>query len=398
MIRLGSMFAGIGGLCGGLCAATGAEVAWHVEYDPFCRAVLEKVRPGVLCYADTFSVEYEFAPEIDWLCAGFPCQPVSHSGKRKGVDDARWLWPEVERAARALRPRLVVLENVPGVFTANGGAAFRDVLGGLAALRYDAEWGCLPAAGVGAPHLRNRAFVVAWDTLAHADVGKGWKRHHADVQRGRAQDPQQAGVGGSGGTNPMAHATGEREREQATAAHTLAARGHARPESRGGGEPLAHADSEGRLQQGGALGAQRGRASNRSSVASPLGDVGDGDRAGLEGRRLPERQRGDERTTWPPSSAGAARAPGPVEPGVGRAAHGVPEGLHGALERGALDAGPWPAGRGQAQHAWEAPRTAHKVPGRSRRLKALGNGVVPAVAVEVGFAALRIARREGLLL
>jgi DNA (cytosine-5)-methyltransferase 1 len=95
---------------------------------------------------------------VDVLAGGFPCQPVSHAGRRLAQDDERWLWPEVARLVRLLRPRAVLLENVPGLLT----AGFGDVISDLAACGYDAEWDCIPAAAVGAPHRRDRIFVVAY--------------------------------------------------------------------------------------------------------------------------------------------------------------------------------------------------------------------------------------------
>ena len=88
---------------------------------------------------------------------GVPCQPVSATGRRLAQADPRWLWPAFARCVRRLRPRLVLVENVPGLLVQGMG----DVLGDLAELGYGAEWTCLSAADVGAPHLRRRVFVVA---------------------------------------------------------------------------------------------------------------------------------------------------------------------------------------------------------------------------------------------
>jgi DNA (cytosine-5)-methyltransferase 1 len=92
------------------------------------------------------------------VAGGFPCQPVSVAGKRLAQADHRWLWPEFARAIRALRPRYVLVENVPGLLV----RGFGDVLRDLAACGYDAEWDCVSAADVGAPHLRRRVFIIAY--------------------------------------------------------------------------------------------------------------------------------------------------------------------------------------------------------------------------------------------
>ena len=154
MHTFGSLFAGIGGMDLGLERA-GWGCKWQVEIDEWCRRVLTKHWPDVPKYGDV--KEINELPPVDLICGGFPCQPVSYAGRRKGRDDDRWLWPEFERIIRLVRPRFVIVENVPGLLTHGMG----DVLGGLASSGFDAEWDLLPAAAVGAPHLRYRVFIVA---------------------------------------------------------------------------------------------------------------------------------------------------------------------------------------------------------------------------------------------
>lgn len=156
-MRFGSLFAGIGGLDLGLERA-GHVCAWQVELDPYCQAVLREHWPHVPKYPDVRTVGDELE-RVNLVCGGFPCQPVSLAGRRRGAADERWLWPELARVLRLLRPRYALLENVPGLL-AGGGMA--EVLGDLASLGFDAEWDCIPAAAVGAPHLRYRVFIVAY--------------------------------------------------------------------------------------------------------------------------------------------------------------------------------------------------------------------------------------------
>jgi DNA (cytosine-5)-methyltransferase 1 len=155
-LTVGSLFSGIGGLDLGLERA-GMTVRWQVEIDAWCRRVLAKHWPDVTRYADIKTIDWTEVEPVDLVCGGFPCQPVSLAGKRLAQDDPRWLWPEFARCLRALRPRFALMENVPGLLSAGMG----DVLGDLAALGYDAEWDCIPAAAVGAPHLRYRILIVA---------------------------------------------------------------------------------------------------------------------------------------------------------------------------------------------------------------------------------------------
>lgn len=161
MSTFGSLFAGIGGMDLGLERA-GWECRWQVEWDDFCQRILAKHWPDVRRYGDiTQLTGYELEP-VDLVCGGFPCQPVSKAGKQKAQADARWLWPEYARLLRVLRPPLALLENVPGLLNVNRGTAFGEVAGDLAEIGYDLEWECIPAAAVGAPHLRDRFFGVAY--------------------------------------------------------------------------------------------------------------------------------------------------------------------------------------------------------------------------------------------
>lgn len=132
-------------------------VEWQCEVSPFCQGVLRARWPNVLRFGDAATVDWAKAPEVDVVCAGFPCQPVSYPGSQGAERDRRWLWPEVERCIRVVRPRILLLENVPGILP----RALGLVLGGLASCGYDAEWGVLPASAVGATQPRRRVFVLA---------------------------------------------------------------------------------------------------------------------------------------------------------------------------------------------------------------------------------------------
>jgi DNA (cytosine-5)-methyltransferase 1 len=151
-----SLFAGIGGLDCGFERA-GGETILQVERDPFCQKVLAKHWPDVRRISDVHDVTAEECAGADVLFGGFPCQPVSLAGKREGQNDDRWLWPEFARLIGEVRPRYAVMENVPGLVS----LGLADVLGDLAALGYDAEWSVVSACAVGAPHTRERLFIIA---------------------------------------------------------------------------------------------------------------------------------------------------------------------------------------------------------------------------------------------
>ena len=200
-MRVGSLFSGIGGFDLGLERA-GMEVVWQVENDPYCQKVLAKHWPDVPCYEDVHDCGVHNLEEVDVICGGFPCQPVSVAGKQRGQDDERWLWPEFARVLGELRPRYALVENVPGLLVRGLG----DVLGDLAELGYDAEWGIVSAASVGAPHLRKRIFIVA-----HAD-SSGLQR---DVRsRSARAERSSSGHVTQCGDETMADANRTRCREQ----------------------------------------------------------------------------------------------------------------------------------------------------------------------------------------
>ena len=159
-MRIGSLFTGAGGLDMAVEQVTGATPAWFVEFDPNPSKVLARHWPDVPNYGDVTAVNWAQVDPVDILTAGYPCQPFSHAGKRKGSTDDRHLWPYVADAIGALRPRLVVLENVAGHLSLGGSA----VVGDLARLGFDARWGVVRASDAGAAHQRKRLFIVAADT------------------------------------------------------------------------------------------------------------------------------------------------------------------------------------------------------------------------------------------
>lgn len=156
-ITFGSLFAGIGGFDLGFERA-GMKCRWQVEIDPFCRKVLAKHWPNVKRYEDVKDVGSNLE-HVDVICGGFPCQDISEGGKRVGIEGERsGLWSEYARTIGEIRPRFVVVENVAALL----GRGFGRVLGDLAKIGYDAEWECLPACAFGAPHMRDRVFIVAY--------------------------------------------------------------------------------------------------------------------------------------------------------------------------------------------------------------------------------------------
>jgi len=159
-ITFGSLFSGIGGIDLGLERA-GMHCEWQVEKDEYCTKVLAKHWPNVTRYGDIRAIDTSTLTRVDLIAGGFPCQPHSLAGQRKASADERNLWPEFARIIRELRTKWVLVENVVGLLSSEGGNFFGSVLRDLATCGYDAEWFVLSAAQFGAPHLRERAFIVA---------------------------------------------------------------------------------------------------------------------------------------------------------------------------------------------------------------------------------------------
>jgi DNA (cytosine-5)-methyltransferase 1 len=194
-MTIGSLFSGIGGLELGLERAGLGPVAWQVEIDPFCRAVLAKHWPGVTKHEDVRSVGAHNLEPVDILCGGFPCQDVSAAGRRRGLAGERsGLWFEYRRIVDELRPSVVVVENV-----ASGQRLWLPtVKEQLAELGYGARAFSLSAADVGAPHLRRRVFVVAY--------ANGIEQHEQSGGRGWARGEGAVVAEGDGNERPVADA------------------------------------------------------------------------------------------------------------------------------------------------------------------------------------------------
>jgi len=161
-MRIGSLCTGIAGLELGLQhAGMNTETVFVADIDPAACHWLDANLPDTPNIGDLTQTDQ--LPNVDLITAGFPCQPVSTAGTRKGLNDDRWIFNDICRLASRMetRPRLF-LENVPGLLTANNGHAMARVVHDLANIGYHITWGTLPAAAVGAPHRRNRWWGLAY--------------------------------------------------------------------------------------------------------------------------------------------------------------------------------------------------------------------------------------------
>lgn len=184
---VGSLCSGIGGLDAAVCSVFDADLAFVSEIDPGACAVIAHRFPDVPNLGDFTQV---VLPDVDVLCAGFPCQPVSQAGKRAGTDDDRWLFDDILDAVGRMGspPGVLVFENVPGLLSANGGDAMARVVHGLAGVGFRVEWGVLGSGSVGGCHRRDRVWIVAAADPEHPG------RHVAPLTRGAGQGQDKRGL------------------------------------------------------------------------------------------------------------------------------------------------------------------------------------------------------------
>jgi len=316
-----SLFTGIGGL--DLAAEmAGFQTIGQCEFADYPTKVLEKHWPDVPRWRDIRELtkgdfyERTGLRTVDILSGGFPCQPFSVAGKRRGREDDRYLWPEMLRVIKELRPRWIVGENVAGIVN----MALDTVLSDLESTGYTGQAFIIPACAVDAPHRRDRVAIVANFNGIRRDL---WRLERERIQRGY-ETCDEADSGGK----TMAHANRERELQQAWK----------QPERRDGacdsGQNVAYADNgSGIVWRNGEL----------STIKEAKGSGEN------HGGRTQEYVAGER---------------GPVKPGLGRVAYGFSTGLDGTGWR-------WP------DEPLNVPRIAQGVKNRVGRLKCLGNAVVP---------------------
>lgn len=184
-----SLFSGIGGFDLAAEWMRWENIA-HCEYNPFGQRILKYYWPKAISYEDITKTDFTIhRGNIDIVTGGFPCQPYSVAGKRKGKEDDRHLWPEMLRAIREIQPRWVVGENVRGLTNWNGGLVFDEVQADLEALGYEITPFLLPACGVDAPHRRDRIWFVAYSNH------KGGSERFGKISK-RKRDAANAASGG----------------------------------------------------------------------------------------------------------------------------------------------------------------------------------------------------------
>ncbi len=323
-MTIGSLFSGIGGLELGLEWAGLGPVKWQVEQDDYANKVLAKHWPDVRRYTDVREVGRHNLERVDLICGGFPCQDVSVAGKQAGLKEGTrtGLWFEYARIIGELRPRYALVENVPGLVGTGG---LNRVLADIAEIGYDAEWTHLSASDVGAPHRRQRIFILAYPNSDTRNGQLGLGSH------GRENEAEQAGVGGKA----VADTNGGLCVQQADEIRT------GRNTANDGGGDVAHAERGGRDKGRTATRREEGIIADRLRSGGRKESMAHSDRT----RQLqPQRMQQDKRRR--PFDSGQQAGHWTTEPDVGRVANGVPS--------------------------------------RVDRLKCLGNAVVPQCSEQIG--------------
>ena len=191
-----SLFSGIGGM-DVAAEFAGFDIAVQVEINDYCKSKLKQKFPDALHLADVRGVGRRNLPaRPDIVFGGFPCQPFSFAGLRKGTDDNRDMWPEFARIIGEIRPRSILLENVPAIcypIRDESGRVIQpayglSVVGDLAKMGYDAQWGIVSAADAGAAHIRDRWWCVAYPNGYRRQIEKHQKSSHHQKQNNQASE------------------------------------------------------------------------------------------------------------------------------------------------------------------------------------------------------------------
>jgi DNA (cytosine-5)-methyltransferase 1 len=203
MMKHGSLFSGIGGF--DLASEwMGWENVFHCEWNEFGKKVLHHYWPNAESFDNITKTDFtKYANKIDILTGGFPCQPYSSAGQRKGKEDERHLWPEMLRAIREIKPKYIVGENVFGLLNWNGGMVFDEVHSDLELEGYEVQAVVIPAAAVNAPHGRDRVWFVATNTmpirLQYSPIRREMDQGQKEICRSRGESSKPIKTNGCNG-------------------------------------------------------------------------------------------------------------------------------------------------------------------------------------------------------
>ena len=334
----GQLFAGIGGF--GLAAQwAGIDNIWANEIDPFACKVLTKNFPNTTIYEkDIRQITKETTASVDIISGGFPCQPFSQAGKRKGTDDNRYLWPEMLRVIRELQPKYVIGENVAGLLSMENGETLKTILSELEDEGYNNEIFLIPACAKGAWHRRDRLWICSYSSNNTNRANRGQGKETERVQKEHREERCTRMSGRTGATIP---------------------------------KNVSNTDNTGlsdRDKQRGRSQASDGEGLDSVSRRGTSRDATNTDTEGLQGSK---KKGNDKEKRTQSSDQLTSRCSGGESGSTESSMGGVADGVSSRVDR-----------------YWDnepegVPRVAKGVKNRVGRLKGLGNAIVPAMAYEI---------------
>jgi len=362
------LFSGLGGFSLGLERTGHFETVAFCDNDKFSKAILDKHWKGIKVYDDVREITKEKFKEDgiefpDIITGGFPCQPFSVAGKQKGTSDDRHLWPEMFRIIKTFKPRFAIGENVRGIVNIQDGVVFETVCTDLESEGYEVQPFNIPAAGVGAPHRRERIWFIAIREDVANTVGEyeGREISRSDEEKRRIQEEhrtEHSTTGKSSRTSEVRNGDNGYETTESNVADTHSSNqrtGKKSKQQEGNTSRECFSNSSEYVADTESIGSDvRGREQHQGE-RSGQGEIGGAsssnvaDTIGERGRsRITERENAEDVRQSPESSNTGWWH---VEPNVGRVAHGVS--------------------------------------GRVHRLKGLGNSIVPQIVEEIGKALIK---------
>ena len=356
-LKILDLFSGIGGFSLGLERTGQFKTVAFCEIDKYCKLLLQKHWKGVKIYNDVKEITQEGfkadgIPSPDVITGGFPCQPFSVAGKQKGTSDNRHLWPEMFRIIKAFKPRFVIGENVRGIINIQDGVVFEAVCTDLESEGYEVQPFIIPAAGVGAPHRRERVWIIAIREESMVNSDNIRFEQHIETEEEASRRRSSATFESTGdvpNTESFSSDVGGRGEYQEERDGQRKIRGEgsedvADTQSKSS-EFFSNRGSDDKIKE------QSREETGQSNRSSRGQDASNTDRTRLQRLgsehelRNSEEEKQTRRIGW-----------WDVEPDVGRVAHGVS--------------------------------------GRVHRLRALGNSIIPQIAEEIGKAIINMERRK----
>jgi DNA (cytosine-5)-methyltransferase 1 len=351
-VKILDLFSGIGGFSIGLERAGFKTVAF-CEIDKYCRLVLKKHWKDIKVYPDVREITKRQLeedgcelPEI--ITGGFPCQPFSVAGRRQGTGDNRYLWPEMFRVIKEFKPRWIIAENVRGIVNIQDGVVFENVCTDLESQGYETQTFIIPAAGVGAPHRRDRVWIVAHSEFNGLPSSKKRESTKETISK---ESQGQNNTFNTTGTSSLSTSKQIMENSRRIIRGQQSSRNKESIESGASQETERSADSDSLARSGKGEKIMADSNINRekwnqsenrkgSRLKQSSKDVANSKRVYVQGQQDRSRQKQSRRSGW-----------WDIEPNVGRVADGVQ--------------------------------------GRIYRLKGLGNSIIPQIAEEIGKAIVK---------